>query len=460
MRITTLTALLVLASSAIIGVLAYLTAARIQYDSIDGTLKGAVVEARVKSLTTNPRPLPADVFSPFAIATMDAAGRTTVLRSAGYSADPLPFPDLTPEQVAAAQASPITVPGNPAYRISSVTPNPRRGTVIAAAPLTSVEENLRTLATSIIVSVLVVTVLGALLAWLLTRRTFRPVDDMVDAAGAIAAGDTSRRVPSAAEGTELGELAGALNTMIASLTASLAEVEASEVRLRTFVSDASHEIRTPLTVIRGYVELLEKQEADRSELEARALTRIDVESARLERLVSRLLLLQRMADVEQREPVDLAVIVRDAVGDFAALHPDRPVVMDVDDVEIIGSTEGWTQVIVNLMQNIDRYTPAGSTVHVTLNSDGATCVLDVDDAGPGIAPSNRAEAVARFGRLDASRSPENGGNGLGLSIVVAVVEAHAGHISLVDSPLGGLRVHIAVPVRVAQAPARPDDARA
>ena len=458
MRITTLTALLVLAASSIIGILAYLTAARIQYDSIDRTLKGAVVEARIKALTTNPRPLPADVYSPFAIATMDATGTIAVLRSAGYGADPLPFPRLTAEQVAAAQGNPITVPGDPAYRVISATPNPRRDTVIAAAPLSSVDENLRTLAVTIMISVIVVTLAGALLAWLLTRRAFRPVEDMIDAAGAIALGDTKRRVPTAAEGTELGELATALNTMIGSLTTSLAEVEASEGRLRSFVSDASHEIRTPLTVIRGYVELLSKQDANRSDLEVRALTRIDVESARLERLVARLLLLQRMTDVEARVAIDLSMIVREAVGDFAALHPDRIVSLEVDEVSIMGSDEGWTQVIVNLLQNIDRYTPAGADVRVGLHADESACTLVVDDAGPGIPPSQRAEAVARFGRLDASRSPENGGNGLGLSIVKAVVEAHAGELVLEDSPLGGLRVRITVPTAAPVAGQSPSDA--
>jgi two-component system OmpR family sensor kinase len=297
------------------------------------------------------------------------------------------------------------------------------------------------------IGVLVVTALGSLIAWMFVRRLFKPVDEMVVTAGEIAQGNTHLRVPEAPEGTELGVLSDALNTMIESLTASLAVVEASESRLRGFVSDASHEIRTPLTVIRGYVELLQGQRANASELEIRALDRIQSESLRLENLVTQLLLLERIdssVDVSA-EICDLTALVREYFGDLTDLGDGRPVTLDLQDASVTGSADQWRQLLANITQNITRYTPDGSPVHVTLTGGGGQVVLTVDDSGPGIPADKRATVTERFTRLDESRSSTTGGFGLGMSVMVSVVERYDGRLTLGDSPFGGLRLTIVVP---------------
>lgn len=448
-RITLLTAVLLLVSTSLIGVIAYVTAKQINLNVIDTSLIGAVADARIRALDNGangqPNPIPDDIYLPIAMGVV-SPGEQTVrpLRAAGTALNPLPFPSLTMAQVQEAMQHPIDVAGSPSYRVVARPPTQgRRGIAVAATPVDDVMQGLQSLSRGIAVAVALVTAIGAVLAWLIVRRTFRPVDAMVEAARAIADGQTDTRVPHASSGTELGELSEALNAMIGSLVESMQAVEQSEERLRGFVSDASHEIRTPLTVIRGYVELLLRDPDARSELSARALERIDTESSRLDRLVTQLLLLERVATAPQRrELVNLGSLVRTAFEDLRQFQPERTVEIDVDDVSIPADQDGWDQLVSNIVQNLQRHTPSDAAVRVSLHRTPDRVELLVDDAGPGIAPAQRARVMDRFGRVGTGPV----GFGLGMSIAAAVVGAHEGTMELLESPWGGLRTRIRVPV--------------
>ncbi len=447
-RITALTALLILISTVLLAVIAFWTTRAIQYDALDRNLIAAARDARTKSLQDNPRPLPADVYLPYAISLIRPGDtQTQLLRPAGYGSTPLPFPVLTREQALAFMDTPTSVSFTPEYRLVTVISGPNRALVVAGTPISELTAGLTRLAILLGIGVIIVTAVGSAIAWLFVRRLFRPVDEMVVAAEEISQGNTHLRVPEARSGTELGVLSEALNSMIESLTASLTAVEASELRLRGFVSDASHEIRTPLTVIRGYVELLQAQRADASELEIRALDRIESESRRLENLVTQLLLLERIDAGTQhaREEFELSSLVREYFGDLTDLGDGRPVTMDLSSASLTGSADQWRQVLANLVQNITRYTPDGTAVHVELTSTPTHVTLTVDDSGPGIPADKRGSVTERFTRLDESRSSTTGGFGLGMSIIASVVEAHGGALDLAESPTGGLRMRITVP---------------
>lgn len=447
-KLTALTALLIFVSTALLAVIAFSTTRTIQYDSLDRGLIAAARDARTKSLQDNPRPLPSDVYLPYAISLIrPGTSQTELLRPAGYGSDPLPFPVLTSEQAASVLDTPTSVEFNPEYRIVTVISGPNRAFVVAGTPIGELQAGLTRLAALLGIGVLVVTALGSMIAWLFVRRLFRPVDEMVVTAGEIAQGNTHLRVPDAPAGTELGVLSDALNTMIESLTASLTAVEASELRLRGFVSDASHEIRTPLTVIRGYIELLQAQRADATELEIRALDRIQSESLRLENLVTQLLLLERIDSAVglTLESFDLTALVREYFGDLTDLGDGRPVTLDLQQAFLTGSADQWRQLLANINQNITRYTPVDSPVHVSLINSDDMITLTVDDSGPGIPADKRVGVTGRFIRLDESRSSTTGGFGLGMSIIAAVIETHRGTLELGESPTGGLRIHITVP---------------
>ena len=257
------------------------------------------------------------------------------------------------------------------------------------------------------------------------------------------------RVPGAREGTELGDLSTSLNSMIIALTNSIDRVEKSEASLRKFVSDASHEIRTPLTVIRGYAEILISRQSQITEADKRALERIDSESKRLERLVTSLLALEaKESRAFPATAFKLDQVVTQHFTDLATITA-REVKLDIEPVEILGDRDSWEQLLGNITQNIDRYTPPHSEVAVSLTrSDRAgdnVAVLTINDSGPGIPAEMRYEIFSRFTRLDQSRSTQTGGFGLGMSIVRAVVDTHDGTIALGESPQGGLQIKIEVP---------------
>ena len=447
-KITSLTALLIFISTALLGIIAFTTTRTIQYDSLDRGLIAAARDARTKSLQDNPRPLPSDVYLPYAISLIrPGESQSQLLRPAGYGSSPLPFPALTRDQALTVLDTPASIAFSPEYRIVTVESGPNRSLVIAGTPIDELKRGLARLIILLGIGVVAVTAIGSLIAWLFVRRLFRPVDEMVIAAEEIAQGNTHLRVPEAPEGTELGVLSDALNTMIESLTASLSAVEASELRLRGFVSDASHEIRTPLTVIRGYVELLQGQREHASDMEIRALDRIESESRRLENLVTQLLLLERIDSGSQpaQDEFDLTALVREYFGDLTDLGDGRPVTMNLEPSLMTGSADQWRQVLANIVQNITRYTPEGSAVAVELTASDSQITLTVDDSGPGIPADKRSNVTERFTRLDESRSSTTGGFGLGMSIIASVVEAHDGSLELDESPTGGLRIRISAP---------------
>jgi two-component system OmpR family sensor kinase len=301
---------------------------------------------------------------------------------------------------------------------------------------------------------------------------------MIATAGVIAGGDLSHRVEVVDETTEVGQLAGALNAMLAQIESSFAAKEASEERLRKFIADASHELRTPLTSIRGYAELFRSgAAADPATLE-RVMLRIESEGARMGKLVEDLLLLARLdqgrplqrAPLElgdiveeavaaaqaveperpialERKPVDLVPLVDDAVTDARMIDPDRPITWEhPEDAFILGDADRLRQVAGNLLTNARVHTDPGTPVHVTIASTPDSVTLTVADEGAGIAPEDAAHVFDRFYRVDVSRTRESGGTGLGLSIVASLVEAHGGHVALESEPGRGTTVVVRIPV--------------
>jgi two-component system OmpR family sensor kinase len=281
---------------------------------------------------------------------------------------------------------------------------------------------------------------------------------MEHAAADIAAGDLSRRVEPADEHTEVGRLGRALNVMLERIEAAFAERRASEARLRRFVGDASHELRTPLTSIRGYAELFRHGAQERPEDLAKTMRRIEEESTRMGVLVDELLLLARLDQGRplDREPVDLARVARDAVEDGRAVQPARPIdVVAEGKVIVQGDDARLRQVAANLITNALEHTPAGTPVHVRVTVDGDEAVLEVADEGPGMSDEDAAKVFDRFFRVDPARARENGGSGLGLSIVAAIVQAHGGRVTVVSAPGAGARFVATIPLAGAPAVSEP-----
>ena len=255
-------------------------------------------------------------------------------------------------------------------------------------------------------------------------------------------------LPEGDDRTEVGRVGNAVRTMLGHVGRALAARQASEQKVRQFVSDASHELRTPLASIRGYAELTRRSGVKLPKDTAHSLARIESEATRMTGLVEDLLLLARLDEGRELEAqrVDLTRIIVDAVSDAHAAGPDHDWRVEVPDepVTVVGDSARLHQVIVNLLANARVHTPPSTIVIVGLAESDSAVTLTVTDNGPGIPEAQISTLFERFSRGDSSRTRATGSTGLGLAIVHAVVSAHRGTVS-VESRKGHTEFTVTLP---------------
>jgi two-component system OmpR family sensor kinase len=238
--------------------------------------------------------------------------------------------------------------------------------------------------------------------------------------------------------TEVGQVGASLNAMLATVDSALTVRQASETKVRRFVADASHELRTPLAAIRGYAELTRRTGLPMEPEIAHALGRIELAADRMTGLVEDLLLLARLDTGRpmDRDPVDLATVVDEAVADARVAGPDHAWVLvgPAEPVVVLGDGPRLHQVVANLLANARAHTPAGTRVEVGVRREGTRAVVEVVDDGPGVPVDLMPVLFERFTRGDSSRSRTAGSTGLGLAIVQGVVGAHAGEVTVESRP--------------------------
>ncbi|MFY1635606.1 sensor histidine kinase [Solwaraspora sp. WMMB335] len=363
-----------------------------------------------------------------------------------------PLLDVAPAPPPGGQ-SPLTNITTPQGRYRVVTIDAGPSVVLLGLPLTPVRE---TVAQLLGIEVLVsagVAVLLALLARMLIVARLRPLDDIAHTADAIAGGQLDRRVPITDDPrrvrrTEAGRLTLAVNGMLDRIHAALAARARSEERMRSFVADASHELRTPLTAIRGYTQLLRGGMVDERR-RPDVLRRLDDEATRMSKMVTDLLFLARL-DAEpqlQTEPVDIAVLARDAVADALAVEPQRVIALDSPPhVWVCGDADALRQVLANLLANVRAHTPAEASAEVSVHADaGPSRVrVAVSDAGPGLPPDAADRVFDRFYRAGAAGGVTEG-SGLGLAIVAGTVRALGGEVGVDTAPGTGTTIWFTVP---------------
>jgi heavy metal sensor kinase len=241
----------------------------------------------------------------------------------------------------------------------------------------------------------------------------------------ISAGDLSQRINIAEAESELGQLAAVLNSTFARLEAAFAQQQ-------QFTSDAAHELRTPVSVM-----LTQAQTAlnrDRTASEYRETVEACQRAAqRMRRLIESLLALARLdagQEVLKRLRFDFLKTVSECAELVKPIAEERGVKIftRLESVGITGDSERLAQVVTNLLTNAVHYNQPDGEVCVKLESQNGMALLTVSDTGQGIAAEDWPRVFERFYRADKSRS--TGGNGLGLAISKAVVEAHGGTIEV------------------------------
>jgi signal transduction histidine kinase len=360
---------------------------------------------------------------------------------------PLPLPEGFPEKVRelGPQAATVTIDGK-ATRILGMPVGPGRfadgALLIVASSLAPVEATLTTWRVTLSLIVLGTTAVAAAIAWFMATSALRPVDQMAGAARTIGqAADFERRLPEPAQADELGRLARTFNEMLEQLSAAYATQ-------RRFLADASHELRTPLTTIATNIAVLRDGEPDPGERNEmlRAVAR---ETDRMSRLVADLLTLAR-SDAGQapaRRRLAFDSLVLDVYQQQQSLRGEVTLTLgEWEQVEVEADPDRLKQVVLNLVDNALRYTPAGGTVTLDLRRQGDEAVLTVRDTGVGIAPEHRDRIFERFYRVDQPRSRQSGGTGLGLAIAREMALTHGGRIELESAPGAGSTFSLILPV--------------
>ena len=244
------------------------------------------------------------------------------------------------------------------------------------------------------------------------------------------------RVPNANTQTEVGHVATAMNVMLERIQVAFSELQASENRLRRFVSDASHELRTPIAAVSAYAQLF-KQGAASERMTFPGSWRALSARPDAWRLVEDLLLLARFDEHRDvhLEPVELVGLVAEAVETGRMVGPGWPITfVAAEAVEVAGDHRALRQVVDNLLANIRGHTPAGTRSEVHVSRIGTEAVIEVADQGPGITEEEAVAVFERFVRADSSRSRITGGAGLGLAIVATSSLAHGGSAAAAPRP--------------------------
>lgn len=300
--------------------------------------------------------------------------------------------------------------------------------VYAGSPLAAEHGAVRSALTVMLIGFPLLLGVVAAVTWLVTRRALRPVEGIRREMAAITQSeDLARRVPEPDTHDEIARLASTTNETLAAL-------ETSVERQRRFVADASHELRSPIASLRTQLEVA----AAHPEL-------LDLDGAvedtvRLQRLAADLLLLARLDAGERPNDarVDLAGLAREAVEGRTG------VTVDAEPVEVAGSRGQLGRVLANLLDNAQRHARSAVTVHVRREGDRA--VVGVADDGDGVPEDDRERIFERFVRLDAARSRDDGGAGLGLAIARDVAVRHGGTLTAGRGPAGGALFELRLPL--------------
>ena len=219
--------------------------------------------------------------------------------------------------------------------------------------------------------------------------------------------------------------------------------------MREFLGDASHELRTPLTVIKGYVELLSKNQISDVTKTAEYYERVGHEIERMQSLINDLLLI---AELEDQTPIAPEIInfsreVAHLSNDLKTLQPMRPIETRIEPGILINISHNYAQqMLANIFANLRRHTPEDSQVLIVLATAGNKAVLTISDAGPGLPEEVYKSGIQYFQRFDRSRSRESGGSGLGMTIMKRIIENASGAIELGKSEFGGLKIEINLPI--------------
>jgi two-component system sensor histidine kinase MprB len=317
------------------------------------------------------------------------------------------------------------------YRILTVA-LPHGGAVQIARSVKSDNHLLATLDIRLLLIALAGTMLAASLAWLIARRTVRPIEQLTEATTYVAqTQDLANQIPIERR-DEIGRLAASFNTMLVALHNMVTELNTSREQQKHLVMDASHELRTPLTAVRTNIDLLVRSHAISDTDRAELLAETEAELEELSDLVAELV--ELATDTRAEEPidrVDLGELTEQVVARYER-RSGRSITLELrEPAEIEARTNMVDRAVSNLIDNALKFSPADTAIHVVVDRSR----IQVFDRGPGISSDERERVFDRFYRTASARTRP--GSGLGLAIVKEIATLHGGSVTNTERPGGG-----------------------
>ncbi|WP_069803263.1 sensor histidine kinase [Thermogemmatispora onikobensis] len=331
------------------------------------------------------------------------------------------------------------------------------GALLIAQPEASPQRFLSNVTQAILLAGLLIGVAVIIFSLLLARRLTRPLESLTAAVERMKEGDYSQRVDPPPTQDELGRLAQTFNAMADRIEVDVAELRRQDQIRRDMIANIAHDLATPLTAIQGFSEALADEVIQEPGARKETAQLIAREVQRLRRLVADI---QHMTLLESGRarldlaPLDLAVLVDETLTVIEpectqagitlqnAIDPRMP--------PVLADSDRITQVLLNLIDNARRHTPAGGTITVGARHLGRMLEVWIRDTGVGIDPIDLPHIFERFYRADRARSGGRGGSGLGLTIVKAIVTAHGGAVAAESTPGKGTCIRFTLPLAPSQ----------
>jgi len=277
-------------------------------------------------------------------------------------------------------------------------------------------------------------VFAAIIGWFMARRALAGVEAVTRTARQISEGSLKERVPVKKNQDEIDQLATTFNQM-------LDRIQTLVTGIREMSDNIAHDLKSPITRIRGISEVSLTTGASEKEYENMAASTVEECDRLLDMINTMLVISKTEAGVNKLDAkeLDIGTVVRDACELFRSPAEDKDLrlVCDVsDNFSISGDNRLIQRMIANLLDNAIKYTPAGGSIEVTVNTlNNDAVAITVKDTGIGISEKDMPRVFERFYRCDPSRS--EAGIGLGLSFARAIARAHGGDITVSGEPNKG-----------------------
>jgi two-component system, OmpR family, sensor kinase len=280
--------------------------------------------------------------------------------------------------------------------------------------------------------------------YLLARRSFSKIHQVIDTAKRINADRLYDRIPDQNSKDEIGEIISTFNEMISRLDVSFQQ-------MKQFSADASHELKTPLAVLRSQLENAMHSKSTINDLHDTIARCLD-ETLRMSNIVDNLLLLAKSdagQDIIRKHQINLTELVAQTHEESILLASQRSIsvsLKNLDNALVVGDGERLRQMLLNLIDNAIKYNNEGGNIEIGLWKENDKAKIVINDNGIGIPSEDIGRIFDRFYRVDKARSRDMGGVGLGLAISKAIVEAHSGFIYVRSTHKKGTEFTVIIPI--------------